>query len=585
MIIKDIDNLIAYAVATNLIDPLDIIYIRNRLFEALCLTGITNSDNNNSNDNKIDKDNKTFDTDYTKSPGYLSSILKNITDYAIEKNLCVDTQGGRDLFDTKIMGLLTPAPSVINKKFWNLYKISPDAATNWFYEFSQNTNYIRRDRIARDKKWQVQTPYGTLDITINLSKPEKDPRDIARALKVTGVTYPKCPICRENEGFNGSPTQAARQNHRLILLNNNDINFDTVFNNNPCEQNDLQKSLNQSTKLPEEQNTYSKVTGDSATKVTNKKTSWFLQYSPYVYYNEHCIVLSSEHSPMKICHETFVRLLDFVTMFPHYTLGSNADLPIVGGSILTHDHYQGGCYEFPMARAPVERTFKIAGVNAGVVKWPMSVIRLSGYNKKEIIFAADKILNKWRAYNDESVGIFSNTDNTPHNTITPIARCKNIHQDNSPSHTLPNCKTNGQVNNGLFYELDLVLRNNITTEQHPLGVFHPHKNLHHIKKENIGLIEVLGLAILPGRLKSEMATLADCLIKGIDPATVDSIAYHADWATTLPNMQGKQIDEVNLMLNNALGQVFLEVLNDAGVFKRDAMGQTAFDKFLLSVDN
>ena len=422
----------------------------------------------------------------------------------------------RDLMDTKIMGCLVGRPSEIIRRFWREYEKSPEAATDYFYRFSQDTHYIRRYRICRDEKWVAPTQYGDLDITINLSKPEKDPRAIAAAKLAKQGGYPKCLLCRENEGYAGRVNHPARQNHRII----------------PIE-------INQS--------------------------RWGFQYSPYVYYNEHCIVFHFEHTPMKIERATFVKLFDFVKQFPHYMLGSNADLPIVGGSILSHDHFQGGRYEFPMAKAEVEKTFFVKGfedVQAGIVKWPMSVIRLSGKDADRIIDLADVILKAWRGYTDESCFIFARTDGEPHNTITPIARKR-----------------------GENFELDLVLRNNITTKEHPLGVFHPHANLHHIKKENIGLIEVMGLAVLPARLKGEMAALEEAILQGNDLRSDETLAKHADWVEGfLPRYPEVNADNIHSIIRKEIGLVFMQVLEDAGVYKRTQQGREGFERFLDSLN-
>lgn len=446
----------------------------------------------------------------------LEETLNELTDYAVKKGL---TGGSsvvyRDLFDTRLMGVLTPRPSEVLRTFRDRYAESPKAATDWYYAFSQNTNYIRRSRIARDVKWKTKTAYGDLDITINLSKPEKDPKAIASARNAKQSGYPKCQLCRENEGYAGRVDHPARENHRVI-------------------------------------------------PVTIQDSSWYFQYSPYVYYNEHCIVFNSQHIPMKIERGTFAKLFDFVRQFPHYFVGSNADLPIVGGSILSHDHFQGGHYTFAMAKAPVERNFTVKGyedVQTGIVKWPMSCIRISGPDTERLVDLADHILRAWRSYTDASAFVFAETDGVPHNTITPIARRR-----------------------GDLYELDLVLRNNITTEEHPLGVFHPHAELHHIKKENIGLIEVMGLAVLPARLKGEMAGVRSAILGGSDIRADEKIAKHADWVDAFRKNYEK-IDETNIdaILQDEIGKVFLHVLEDAGVFKRTAEGQAAFDRFTASL--
>ena len=445
----------------------------------------------------------------------LSEILDDLCDGALETGaLTENSVVYRDLFDTKLMGSFMAQPSRVRARFQNFYAQSPKMATDWYYNFSQDTNYIRRDRIAKDVRWVTETPYGDLDITINLSKPEKDPKAIAAAKLMPQSDYPKCMLCRENEGYAGRVNFPARQNHRTI-------------------------------------------------PVIIDQTDWFLQYSPYVYYNEHCIVFNSKHQPMQINRSTFRKLLDFIRQFPHYFVGSNADLPIVGGSILSHDHFQGGHYEFAMAKAPIEKEVTFDGypeVEAGIVRWPMSVIRLRCEDDNTLVELADKILKNWRGYSDESVFVFAETDGEPHNTITPIARFRD-----------------GK------YELDLVLRNNITTEEHPLGYFHPHAELHHIKKENIGLIEVMGLAVLPARLKEEMHLLEDALVSGKDPAADPAIAIHADWANGLKEKYTFTKENVSDILKQEIGLVFSQVLEHAGVFKRDEKGQAAFMRFIDSI--
>ena len=446
----------------------------------------------------------------------LEKILVEMLDYAHEAGLMPENDiTHRDLFDTKIMSMLMPRPNEVIRKFHELYGRSPREATDFFYKLSQDSDYIRRYRIVKDQKWVAPTKYGDLDVTINLSKPEKDPKAIAAAKLAKQSGYPKCLLCMENVGYAGRVNHPARQNHRII-------------------------------------------------PVTIQDSGWGFQYSPYVYYNEHCIVFNGEHVPMKIEHGTFCKLFDFVKQFPHYFVGSNADLPIVGGSILSHDHFQGGHYEFAMAKAPVERTFTIKGyedVESGIVNWPMSVIRLSGEDTDRIIALADHILEAWREYTDEEAFIYAYTDGEPHNTITPIARKR-----------------------GDKYELDLVLRNNITTEEHPLGVYHPHANLHHIKKENIGLIEVMGLAVLPARLKGEMEQLAGAILTGKDIRGDEALEKHADWVEEFLPKYGK-IDEGNVhdILRKEIGFVFMQVLEDAGVYKRTEEGQSAFMRFVESL--
>ena len=496
----DIRKLVAYGVSAGLVPTEDIVFTTNRLLELFELDELEETDNS-----------------VTMDASELEAVLGRMCDYAYEKGLMAEnTVTYRDLFDTKIMSMLMPRPSEVIHKFWELYeKESPEAATDYYYSLSCDSNYIRRYRVSRDKKWIAPTKYGDLDITINLSKPEKDPKAIAAAKNAKQSGYPKCLLCKENEGYAGRVNHPARQNHRII-------------------------------------------------PVTINGSQWGFQYSPYVYYNEHCIVFNSQHVPMKIEHDTFCKLFDFVKQFPHYFVGSNADLPIVGGSILSHDHFQGGHYEFAMAKAPVERSFIVEGfedVAAGVVQWPMSVIRLSGENTERIIALADRILEKWRGYTDEEAFIYACTDGEPHNTITPIARKR-----------------------GEKYELDLVLRNNITTEEHPLGVYHPHAKLHHIKKENIGLIEVMGLAVLPARLKDEMAHLKEAMLAGKDLRADEELAKHADWVDEFSTGYEK-IDASNIdaIIEKEIGLVFMQVLEDAGVYKRTEEGQKAFDRFLAGL--
>ena len=449
MIQENILELVKYGLSTGLVDPEDKVYTINRLLELFQVDEIE--------DAVFEKVENLPAWTQEEAEGKLEGILAEMMDYAYENGLMAENSiVYKDLFDTKIMGCLVPEPSSVRKTFRDLYEYtSPLAATDYFYKLSCDSNYIRRQRIKKDRKWTTDTEFGTLDITINLSKPEKDPKAIAAAKNAKQSAYPKCQLCKENEGYAGRVNHPARQNHRIIPL-------------------------------------------------TINNSDWFFQYSPYVYYNEHCIVFNSKHTPMKIERATFGKLLDFVTQFPHYFVGSNADLPIVGGSILSHDHFQGGHYTFAMAKAPIEKELQFEGfsdVKAGIVKWPMSVIRISGPDKERLIELADKILLTWRGYTDEDAFIYAETDGEPHNTITPIARRR-----------------------GDDFELDLVLRNNITTGEHPLGVYHPHAKLHHIKKENIGLIEVMGLAVLPARLKDEMAELADALVNGTDLRATETLA-------------------------------------------------------------
>ena len=499
MILDDIRKLTAYGILTGLVPEEDEIYTINRLLELFHLDEMEDA---KEPVNVSEKD--------------LGKILERMLDYAYEEGLMEENSVVyRDLFDTKIMSTLLPRPSEVIRKFRELYTKDPKEATDFYYKFSCDSDYIRRYRISKDMKWLAPTEYGDLDITINLSKPEKDPKAIAAAKNAKQSGYPKCLLCRENEGYAGRINHPARQNHRII-------------------------------------------------PVTIQGDTWGFQYSPYVYYNEHCIVFNSRHIPMKIEHNTFCKLFDFVKQFPHYFVGSNADLPIVGGSILSHDHFQGGCYEFAMAKAPVERNFTIKGfedIEAGVVKWPMSVIRLRGMETDRIIELADVILSKWRTYTDESAFIFAKTEGEPHNTITPIARKRDDK-----------------------YELDLVLRNNITTKEHPLGVYHPHAKLHHIKKENIGLIEVMGLAVLPARLKEEMEQLKKALVEGQDLRSSQVLEKHADWVDEfLPKYDKVDSSNIDDIIEKEIGLVFMQVLEDAGVYKRTAKGQEDFDRFIQSI--
>ncbi len=445
----------------------------------------------------------------------LHEILSWLMDDAYERGVLKENSiAYRDLFDTKIMGSITPRPSQVRKKFKNLVAESSKKATDWYYEFSQDTNYIRRDRIVKDMRWKSQTEYGQMDISINLSKPEKDPKAIAAARNQVASNYPKCMLCEENEGYPGRLNFPARQNHRIVPI---------------C------------------------ING----------TPWYLQYSPYVYYNEHCICFNKIHTPMKIDRACFGKLLDFVGQFPHYFVGSNADLPIVGGSILAHDHFQGGHYTFAMEKAPVETEISFEGfedVEAGIVKWPMSVIRLKAKDPERLVDLADKILGSWRGYTDASVNIFAETDGEPHNTITPIARRR-----------------------GEDYELDLVLRNNLTTEEHPLGLYHPHAELHHIKKENIGLIEVMGLAILPGRLKTELAAVAEKLAAGEDLREDPLTASHADWGEEILTRHKLTKENAWEIIQEEVGLVFAKVLEHAGVYARTKEGKEAFLRFVDQV--
>ena len=493
MINQAIADLVQYALDTGLVEEADRVWAVNGLLEDLGLS------------------------DWEEVPGRarpLEEILGEILDWAVAQGRIEDGTTSRDLFDTKLMGRLTPRPSQVRAAFAEKYARSPEEATDWYYQFSQNTDYIRRYRVARDQKWIARTDYGDLEITINLSKPEKDPRAIAAARSAPQGGYPKCLLCRENEGYAGRMNHPARQNHRLI-------------------------------------------------PVTIDGKDWFFQYSPYVYYNEHCIVFNGQHVPMKIDRSAFRKLLDFVKQFPHYFVGSNADLPIVGGSILSHDHFQGGRHVFAMEKAPVERAVSFPGfadVEAGIVRWPLSVIRLRCGDDSRLVDLAEKILTAWRGYTDEQAVIYAHTDGQPHNTITPIARMRD----------------------GL-YELDLVLRNNLTTPEYPLGLYHPHPELHHIKKENIGLIEVMGLAVLPARLKGELAELADALVQDADLRSSETLAKHADWAEELKTRYTFTAENVTDILQSEVGAVFAQVLEHAGVYKCTPEGRAAFQRFIDSV--
>ena len=489
-----IKDLVGYALRTGLIEEYDRTWAVNSLLQAMGMDS--------------------WEEPQQVKDRPLEDILKELLDDAAARGRVEDDTTSRDLFDTELMGRLTPRPAQVISEFRRLYQADPKAATDWFYRFSQDTDYIRRYRIARDVKWKAATPYGDMDITINLSKPEKDPKAIAAAKAAPQTGYPKCQLCRENEGYAGRLNHPARQNHRII-------------------------------------------------PITINQEDWFLQYSPYVYYNEHCIVLNRRHTPMKIDKATFRKLLDFIKQFPHYFVGSNADLPIVGGSILSHDHFQGGHYTFAMEKAPVEQVITFRGfkdVEAGIVKWPMSVIRLRCEDDQRLVELADRILAAWRGYTDGAAFVFAETDGEPHNTITPIARMRE-----------------GQ------FELDLVLRNNITTAEYPLGVYHPHQELHHIKKENIGLIEVMGLAVLPSRLKEELNGVAQALARGKDLRQDQTLEKHADWAEELKRRYTFTAENAEDILRREVGAVFATVLEHAGVFKCTPEGREAFLRFIHSV--
>ena len=494
MIDKSIRKLVCYGLEKELFTLRDEAFVTNRILEIL----------------KLDS----FECEENFENVNLEETLKELLDFAASQKLIEDDITSRDLFDTKLMSALMPRPSEVTDKFYSIYKTSPKDATDYFYKLSCDSDYIRRYRIEKDVRWVTSTEYGDLDITINLSKPEKDPKAIAAAKSAPQSGYPKCMLCRECEGYAGRINFPARQNHRVI-------------------------------------------------PVTINGSDWCFQYSPYVYYNEHCIVFNAKHTPMSINHDTFNKLLDFVKLFPHYFVGSNADLPIVGGSILSHDHFQGGNYTFAMAKAPIETpvSFKgFDGITSGIVKWPMSVIRLRSKDTEALNRLACKILDAWRGYTDEASFIFAETDGTPHNTITPIAR-----------------------KNGEEFELDLVLRNNITTDEHPMGVYHPHAELHHIKKENIGLIEVMGLAVLPARLKTEMALLKTAILENRDIEKDDILSKHAEWAKEITAKYSVNKDNIDKIIEDEIGLVFARVLEHAGVYKRDEKGKKAFIKFIESV--
>ena len=490
-----IDSLVAYAISRGLAQPEDEVVLRNRILDILRRDDYAPGGEPLSTD--------------------LEEILGGLLDYACAQGLCEDNITARDIFDTRLMGALTPMPREVVRTFREKYAVSPRAATDWYYTLSRDTDYIRRYRIAKDIRWKYESEYGALDITINLSKPEKDPKAIAAAKNAPQSGYPKCQLCRENEGYAGRMNHPARANHRIV-------------------------------------------------PVTIGGKAWFLQYSPYVYYNEHCIVFNGEHVPMVIDRAAFRKLLEFVTAFPHYFVGSNADLPIVGGSILSHEHFQGGHYTFPMEVAPVETEISFRGyadIRAGLVKWPMSVIRLDGSDPEQLADLADRILTCWRGYSDPKVGVYAYTEGEPHNTITPIARRR-----------------------GTDYELDLVLRCNITTDEHPLGVFHPHVEKHHIKKENIGLIEVMGLAVLPSRLKTELTLLEHAIVTNQDLSADPILSKHASWVAELRQQYDFTPDNTAEILRREVGKVFAGVLEDAGVYKHTPAGHAAFLDFIQAVN-
>ena len=496
MFFQNIKKLVQYGIDTGLMPECERIYATNLLLDVF-------------------REDNYEDTDITGQEIELEVVLKELLDEAVARGIIEDSIVYRDLFDTKLMNCLMPRPAQVQAEFARRYESSPKQATDYYYKLSQDSDYIRRYRVKKDRKWKVDSPYGEIDITINLSKPEKDPKAIAAAKLAKASSYPKCLLCVENEGYAGRVNHPARENHRIMPITVND-------------------------------------------------SAWGFQYSPYVYYNEHCIVFNGQHTPMKIEKATYIKLFDFVKLFPHYFLGSNADLPIVGGSILSHDHFQGGNYTFAMAKAQMEEIFEIKGfedVEVGIVKWPLSVLRLRGTDSDRLIELGAHVLDAWRGYTDEAAFVFAETDGEPHNTITPIAR---------------------KV--GDTYELDLALRNNITTEEHPLGVYHPHAQWHNIKKENIGLIEVMGLAVLPARLKEEMEILAEYLVAGKDIKSNEKIEKHADWVETFRGKYDAVTSE-NVMgiLEKEVGTVFTHVLEDAGVFKCTPEGREAFRRFIATL--
>lgn len=490
-----ISSLLAYGIKTGLLTEDDRIYTANLLIDLL-------KQDRFENESPLDLP--------------LQEILESILNYACENGLCENSVTYRDLFDTRVMNLLLPRPSEVRSRFFEIYKESPEKATDWYYALSRHSDYIREYRVKNDMKWVTKTDYGDIDITINLSKPEKDPKAIAAASSLPHtVKYPKCMLCPENEGYAGRVDHPARENHRIIPL--------TIDNGN-----------------------------------------WFFQYSPYVYYNEHCIVFNGAHVPMKIDRSAFRKLFDFVEQFPHYFVGSNADLPIVGGSILSHEHFQGGRYEFAMAKAPIETLLQFNGfsdISAGIVRWPMSVIRLAGPDTDRLVELSDKILKGWRSYTDESAFIYAETEGKPHNTITPITRKR-----------------------GNLFEIDLVLRNNITTKEYPDGFYHPHPEHHHLKRENIGLIEVMGLAVLPSRLKAEMNALAEAILKGKDITKDSLISKHAEWAENIKKTKNITPENIHSIFQEKIGEDFAEILEQCGVFERNEKGQAQFLKFVESIN-
>lgn len=497
---KTIEKLLNYGIENELIEVWDVPQIRNQLLSLLKLEEPFEGEIDYNGDDSITK------------------ILSRLLEYAVSIDLINNTVTERDLFDSKIMSNLMPRQSELIYKFNKLKNIRGiNSATDYFYKISQDSNYIRMDRVSKNKHWVSESDFGNIEITINLSKPEKDPAEIEAEKKAVTVNYPKCLLCIENVGYEGRLNHPARSNHRVI-------------------------------------------------PITLDKEQWYFQYSPYVYYHEHAIIFSEEHRPMTISRNTFIRLLDFVEIFPHYFIGSNAELPIVGGSILSHDHFQGGHYELPMARAKTIKEYNNSNypnTRIKMLKWPLSVIRLTSKNKKELIDLSDKILNLWRNYNDEAYNIYSYTEDIPHNTITPIAR----------------------INKKNEFEIDLALRNNITTEDHPHGLYHPHKHLHHIKKENIGLIEVMGLAILPPRLEEEIKLIKEVLTGAckVDTALENkALIKHELWLRELISKHGISLmdSEAEEIIRAGISNKFLEAIKCSGVYKQDEDGLKGFEKFI-----
>lgn len=488
-----VTQLVNYGIRKNMISKRDEVYVRNRLMSVLEIS-----------DYAYEEPDKEISYD---------ELMDSILAYAYEQGIIKNnTITQRDILDSKVMDCLMEPPSMVESKFYNFYMEKPTIATNWFYQLNKNSNYIRSKRIAKNMKWKVSSKYGPIDITINLSKPEKDPEEIEAAKNVADTNYPKCFLCKENEGYYGRIDHPGRSNHRIISMDLNDEN-------------------------------------------------WFFQYSPYSYYNEHCIVFKDVHDPMKISEETFNRLLDFVQKMPHYFIGSNADLPIVGGSILSHDHFQGGRYSFGIEAAEVIKEYtykKDRALEAELLNWPLSTIRLKSPDKYLLQKVAWEVTQQWINYSDEKLSIINKTKDVRHNTVTPIARVKNG-----------------------AYELDLVLRNNRRNEKYPLGIFHPHSDVHHIKKENIGLIEVMGLAVLPARLKQEMHLMTEYLLTG--ELLPEALIVHKEWLEKLKEKYELSSEEATYeVLKEEIGNVFVKVLEYAGVYKMTPEGIDGFKQFIDS---